>query len=97
MSKFWTPTFPPPSPLHFPLYSQTYNFGLSTPHSWTSLIGIQNSPTLDNFGIYLENLNNEINMVMHSFFFANAQSIYYSHMYNKTDRKANSFSLIRPL
>ena len=26
--------------LALPLYSQTSNFGLSTPHSWTPLIGI---------------------------------------------------------
>ena len=27
-----------------PLYLQTSNFGLSTPHSWTFLTGIQNTP-----------------------------------------------------
>ena len=45
-----------------------------------------------NFGIFLENFNNEINIVTYSFFLANAQSIYYSRMYNKSDRKSNSFS-----
>ena len=30
---------------------------------------------------------NRPDLISHSFFFANAHSIYYSHMYNKTDRK----------
>ena len=85
-SKIWTPTPP------FPLYPQKSNFGLSSPYSWTSLIGIQAPPsTLGNFGIFLETFNNGINIVTYSFFFALANSIYYSHMYIKTNRKANSF------
>ena len=35
-SKFWINLLP--------LYLQTSTFGLSTPHSWTSLIGIQPHP-----------------------------------------------------
>ena len=63
----------------------------------TSLIGIQDPLTLGNFGIFFENFNNEINIVKLSFFFANAHGIYYSHMYNKTDRKANRLSPSRLL
>ena len=37
-----------------------------------------------------ENFNNEINIVTYSFFFANAQSIYYSHIYNETDVKSRT-------
>ena len=33
--------------------------------------------------------------ISNSFLIVNAYSIYYSHMYDKTDRKANSFSPIR--
>ena len=81
-----TLTHPP-----LPLYPQTSNFTLSTRHSWTSSIGIQNSPK-GNFEMLLENFNNEINIVAQSFFFANTQSVYYSDIYNKIDRKANRFS-----
>ena len=56
-SKFWTPTHPPSSS---PL-STNINFGLNTPYSWTSLIGIQNPPIRGNFESFLENFNNEIN------------------------------------
>ena len=81
---------------------RTSNFDLTRPHFWTSLIGIQPPPpppplTLGNFGSFLENFKNEINIVTHSFFLANAHSIYYSHMYHKTDRKVNSFSPSRLL
>ena len=82
---------PPLTHPPLPLYPQTSNFTLSTPHSWTSLIGIQNSPK-GNFEMLLENFNNEINIVVKSFFFANTQSIYSSDIYNKIDRKANRFS-----
>ena len=34
-------------------------------------------------------------VISDSFLIANTYSIYYSHMYNKTDRKANGFSPIR--
>ena len=41
----------------------------------------------------MENFNNQINIVAYTFFIAHAyNSIYYSRMYNKTDRKVNSFS-----
>ena len=90
-SKFRTLT--PPSPL-----LRTPNFDLSRPHSWMSLIGIQNPSTLVNFGIFIENFNNQIKIVVYTFFIAHAyNSIYYSHMYNKTDRKVNSFSPSRLL
>ena len=79
-------TPPHPHPPHLLLYPQRSYFGLSTPSSWTSLIGIQNPTTQSNFGIFLENFNNEVNIVTYSFFFANAQIIYYSHIYNKTDQ-----------
>ena len=82
---------PPLTHPPLPLYPQTSTFTLSTPHSWTSLIGIQNSPK-GNFEMLLENFNNEINIVVQSFFFANTQSIYSSDIYNKIDRKANRFS-----
>ena len=36
-------------------------------------------------------------IISYSFFIANAYSIYYSHMYHKTDRKAYSFPPIRHL
>ena len=84
------PSFPHPTPSS--LLSINIQFGLSTSHSCTSIIGIQNPPILGNFWIFLENFNNEINIVTYGFFFANAQSIYYSHVYNKADTKANSFS-----
>ena len=83
-SKFRTQ--PPPS-----LYPQTSNFGLSTPHFETSLSGIQKSPTPGNVRVFIENLKDAINIVTYSLFFANAQCIYCSRMYNKTDRKANRF------
>ena len=51
-----------------PLYPQTSYFGLSTPHHWTSLTGIQNPPIHGNFEFFLENFNNEINTVTYSFF-----------------------------
>ena len=90
-SKFRTLT--PSSPL-----LRTPNFDLSRPHSWMSLIGIQNPSTLVNFGIFIENFNNQIKIVVYNFFIAHAyNSIYYSHMYNKTDRKVNSFSRSRLL
>ena len=51
------------------LYPQTCIFGLSIPHSWTSLIDIQ-SPTLGNFEIFVETFNNEVNIVAYNIFFA---------------------------
>ena len=80
-TKFWN------SNSSFPLYPRTSNFVLSTPHTWLFLISIQIPQILKNFGIFLENFNKEINIVTHSFFFANAQSIYYSHICNKTGKK----------
>ena len=53
---------PPLTHPPLPLYPQTSNFTLSTRHSWTSSIGIQNSPK-GNFEMLLENFNNEINIV----------------------------------
>ena len=88
-SKFWINLLP--------LYLQTSTFGLSTPNSWTSLIGIQPPPspmTLDDFGISFENFDNGINIVTYSFFFAKAHSIYYSHIYYKSDRKATPSQLL---
>ena len=75
--------------LPLPLYPQTSNFGLSTSYSWKSLIGIQHSPIPGYFRNLTQNFNNEINIVTYSFFFAKVHSVYYSHKYNKTDRKAN--------
>ena len=76
-------TFGPP-PTSSPLYTiiQFWNFDLSRSHSWTSLIRIQNplpAPWV----------------ISNSFLIVNAYSIYYSHMYYKPDRKANSFSPVR--
>ena len=46
-----------------PLYPQIPNFILNTPHSWTSLTSIQNSSIQGSFEIFLENVNNDINMM----------------------------------
>ena len=90
-SKFRTLT--PSSPL-----LRTPSFDLSRPHSWMSLVGIQNPSTLVNFRIFIETFNNQIKIVVYTFFIAHAcNSIYYSDMYNKTDRKVNSFSPSRLL
>ena len=72
------------TPTSSPLYTiiQFWNFDLSRSHSWTSLIRIQN-PLLAPW------------VISNSFLIANAYSIYYSHMYYKTDRKGNSFSPIQ--
>ena len=77
---------------HFPLSTNIQFWSKHTP-----LLDLLNwhlplSSNQGNFGIFLENFNNEINIVTYSFFLANAQSIYYSRMYNKSDRKSNSFS-----
>ena len=77
---------PPPTSSSLYTIIQFWNFDLSRSHSWTSLIRIQNlaapCPQLPW-------------VISNSFLTANAYNIYHSHMYNKTDRKANSLSPIR--
>ena len=70
-----------------------------TIHSSTSLSGIQPLPPtiLGNLGIFQQNFNNEIIIVTYSFCFVNVHSIYYSHMYDNTNRKTNSFAPSRLL
>ena len=73
-----------PPPTSSPLYTiiQFWNFDLSRSHSWTSLIRIQNPPA---------SCPQLPWVISNSFLTANAYNIYYSHMYNKTDRKAIVF------
>ena len=82
-SKVWTST--PSSPLstniqfwsnHTPLLD-VLNWHSTTSHTQTHT---HTHNTLGNFGIFLKNFNNEVNIVKYSFFFANAHSIYYSHI-----------------
>lgn len=47
--------------------------------------------------LYPSTFKNDNNIVTYSFFISNAHGIYYSHVYNKTDRKAKSFSPSRLL
>ena len=79
-----------PNPPSSPLSTNTKFWSKHTP-----LFGILNwhskPPTLGNFGIFLNNVNNEINIVTYSFFFTTANSIYYFHMYNITEWKTNSY------
>ena len=74
-------------------YLQQSNFGVTSSHPWRSLIGIWYPQ--ENFGIFLETFNNEINLKTYSFFFAIAHNIYYSYKYNTTDRKAHRLSRCR--
>ena len=42
-------------------------------------------------GIFLENINNDMNILTYSFFFGNAHNIYNSQKCNKSDGKTNRF------
>ena len=82
-SKFRNPTHPLPlSPLSKNIKFWSMHTLLPDVLNWHS-----KSPHPGQFRNFLENFNNEINIVPQSFSFANAQSIYYSHISNKIDRK----------
>ena len=66
-----------------PPISRNIQFWSKHNPSWTGLLSVLYP--LGNFGIFLENLNNEINIVTYNLFLF----LYYSHKYNKNDSEAN--------
>ena len=78
-----------------PPLPQTSNFGLSSP---TLDVPNWHWIPLGNFEIFLEKVNNEIQIVTYNFFsllMHTIFNIYYFHKYNRTDRDANRLSSSR--